>query len=91
MNIDLERQSASTMNTPKNEFNTKRSQSINLKTPLSIKSIPTGGTTDENKRSGSAHHRSNKSSTMNTTTSTAKDALCNLNAASCSPLNEHVS
>jgi hypothetical protein len=82
--IYLERQSSSTISTPKNEFNTKRSQSINLKTPFTLKSTPVGNTTDENKRSGSAHHRSNKSST------TSKDPLCNLNAASCSPLNEHV-
>ena len=73
------------MGTPRNEFNTKRSQSINLKAPFTFKSTPAGGTTDENKRSGSTHHRTNKSSTM------SKDPLCNLNAASCSPLNEHVS
>jgi hypothetical protein len=83
--IYLERQSSSTISTPKNEFNTKRSQSINLKTPFTVKSTAVGGTTDENKRSGSAHHRINKSLT------TTKDPLCNLNAASCSPLNEHVS
>jgi hypothetical protein len=75
--IDLDRSS-----TPRNEFNTKRSQSINLKTPFTLKS----STTDENKRSGSAHHRTNKS----LTTTTPKDQLCNLNAASCSPLNQHV-
>ena len=46
---------------------------------------------DENKRSGSAHNRTNKSSSSSsTTTATTKDPLCNLNAASCSPLNEHV-
>ena len=61
------------------EFNTKRSQSIQLKTALTLKSNNIGGNADEAKRSGSAHHRTNK------------DPLCNLNAASCSPLNEHVS
>ncbi len=81
----VDRQSSSTIGTPRNEFNTKRSQSINLKTPFTLKSTPVSGTTDENKRSGSAHHRTNKSLT------TTKDTLCNLNAASCSPLNEHVS
>jgi hypothetical protein len=81
----LDRQSSSTSGTPRSEFNTKRSQSINLKTPFTLKSTPVSGTTDENKRSGSAHHRTNKSSM------TTKDALCNLNAASCSPLNDHVS
>lgn len=87
--IYLERQlSSSTLGTPRSEFNTKRSQSINLKAPLTIKSTPTGGVTDENKRSGSAHHRTSKSTT---TTSINKDPLCNLNIASCLPLNEHVS
>ncbi|CAF0852085.1 unnamed protein product [Rotaria sordida] len=88
-NDSEERQSSSssTVGTPRNDFNTKRSQSINLKTPLTIKSTPIGGTIDENKRSGSAHHRTNKSSTITTTN---KDPLCNLNAASCSPLNEHL-
>jgi hypothetical protein len=70
----LERQSSSsTIGAPRIEFNTKRSQSINLKTPFTLKSNVGGGTTDENKRSGSAHHRTTKSSLV------AKDALCNLN------------
>jgi hypothetical protein len=77
-----DRQASSSTSTPRNEFNTKRSQSINLKTPFTLKST----SNDENKRSGSAHHRTNKSST----TTTNKDSLCNLNAASCSPLNEHL-
>jgi hypothetical protein len=85
--IDLDRQTSSTMNVARNEFNTKRSQSINLKTPFTLKSTLTTGTmgNDENKRSGSAHHRTTKASSIN------KESLCNLNAASCSPLNEHVS
>lgn len=82
MFIDLERQSSSsTIGTPRSELNTKRSQSIHLKNPFTHK---TSSISDENKRSGNTYHRSNKSSTTN------KDPLCNLNAASCSPLNEHV-
>ena len=82
----IERQSSSsTIGTPRSEFNTKRSQSINLKTPFTLKSTPSATTNEENKRSGSAHHRTNKSSII-----TSKDPLCNLNATSCSPLNEHV-
>ena len=73
------------MSTSKNEFNTKRSQSINLKNPFTLKSTMLIGTNDENKRSGSAHQRTSKSSLV------SKDPLCNLNATSCSPLNEHVS
>lgn len=70
--------------TPRNDFNTKRSQSINLKTSFTTKS----NTNDENKRSGSAHHHRTAKSI--TTTTTTKDPLCNLNATSCSPLNEHI-
>lgn len=82
----LDRESSSIMTTGRTDFNTKRSQSINLKTPLTLKSNNVSGNYDEAKRSGSAHHRTNKS-----LTGTNKDPLCNLNAASCSPLNEHVS
>lgn len=79
----LERQSSSsTIGTPRSELNTKRSQSIHLKNPFTQKNT---NTSDENKRSGNTYHRTSKSSTTN------KDPLCNLNAASCSPLNEHVS
>lgn len=82
----VERQSSSsTISTPRSELNTKRSQSIHLKNPFTQKST---NTSEENKRSGNTYHRTGKSST---TTTTNKDPLCNLNAASCSPLNEHVS
>lgn len=80
----LDRHLTTSVSTTRNEFNTKRSQSINLKTPFNLKSTMLGSTNDENKRSGSVNQRTTKSSLP------LKEPLCNLNAASCSPLNEHV-
>jgi hypothetical protein len=74
----LERLSAGSNTATRHEFNTKRSQSINLKTPFTLKSSMINGNNEETKRSGSAHHhRTSK------TSSNHKDPLCNLN--------EHVS